>query len=137
MAKWLARQGRARMRPPTAGLRHRTGDALLAVAPQAELIAGPFVADTFTNIDLIAISPGVPVQEAQVQQAIARGIPVVSEIELFAWGMRQLAPSARVIAITGSNGKTTTTALTAYLLNAVGVSRRRRAATSRRRRWTP
>jgi UDP-N-acetylmuramoylalanine--D-glutamate ligase len=44
---------------------------------------------------------------------------VVSEIELFAWGLRQ-TPQARVIAITGSNGKTTTTALTGALCRAAG-----------------
>jgi len=121
MAKWLARQG-ARVRVADSRTSPPNRDALLAVAPRAELIAGPFVAETFAGVDLIAISPGVPVQEAQVQQAMARGVPVVSEIELFAWGVRQLTPSARVVAITGSNGKTTTTALTAYLLNAVGVA---------------
>jgi len=121
MAKWLARQGSfvrvadSRTSPPNR-------DALLSVAPQAELIVGPFIAETFAGVDLIAISPGVPVQEAQVRQAMERGIPVVSEIELFAWGVQQLASSAKVIAITGSNGKTTTTALTAYLLNASGVA---------------
>ena len=120
MAKWLTRQGAlvrvadSRMRPP-----NRV--ALRAIAPRAELICGPFVADTFAEVDLIAISPGVPVQEAQVQLALARGVPVVSEVELFAWGLRQLSPAAKVIAITGSNGKTTTTALTAFLLNASGV----------------
>ncbi len=120
MAKWLVRQGAvvrvadSRVQPPNV-------DALRTAAPQAELIAGPFVAETFAGIDLIAISPGVPVQEPQVQAAVARGVAVVSEIELFAWGVRAMTPSAKVIAITGSNGKTTTTALTAHLLNAVGV----------------
>ena len=120
MAKWLTRQGAvvrvadSRMQPPNQ-------DALAVIAPRAELICGPFVAETFADVDLVAISPGVPVQETQVQLALARGVPVVSEIELFAWGLRQLSPDAKVIAITGSNGKTTTTALTAYLLNSVGV----------------
>jgi len=121
MAKWLARQG-AFVRVADSRTSPPNRDALRAVAPQAELIAGPFVAETFSGVDLIAISPGVPVQEEQIQQAMVRGIPVVSEIELFAWGVRQLTPQAKVIAITGSNGKTTTTALTAYLLNAVGVA---------------
>ena len=120
MAKWLTRQGAlvrvadSRMQPPNQ-------DALRAIAPRAELICGPFVADTFAEVDLIAISPGVPVQEAQVQLALARGVPVISEIELFAWGLRQLSPAGKVIAITGSNGKTTTTALSAFLLSSCGV----------------
>lgn len=120
MAKWLIRQGAdvrvadSRKQPPNV-------DILRAFAPQAELLAGPFTAATFAGIELIAISPGVPVQEPLIQEAIRRGVPVVSEIELFAWGVRQLTPAAKVIAITGSNGKTTTTALTAYVLNEAGV----------------
>lgn len=120
MAKWLARQGAAvraadsRDVPPNL-------DALRAAVPDAELAAGAFSDAAFAGIDLIAISPGVPVQTPQVQAAATRGVPVVSEIELFAWGVRQFTPQAKVIAITGSNGKTTTTTLTAYLLNAVGV----------------
>ena len=120
MAKWLARQGAlvrvadSRQTPPNV-------DALSSAVPGAELVAGDFAETTFAGIDLIAISPGVPVQTLQVQAALARGVPVVSEVELFAWGVRQFTPHAKVIAITGSNGKTTTTALTAWLLNAVGM----------------
>ncbi len=121
MAKWLTRQGASvrvadsRAAPPNVA-------ALRLVAPQAELTAGPFADAILTGIDLVAISPGVPVREPVVQEALARGLAVVSDIELFAWGVRELSPSAKVIAITGSNGKTTTTALTAYLLNAAGVA---------------
>ena len=120
MAKWATRQGAlvrvadSRVSPPNVA-------ALREAAPNAELIAGPFVAATFAGIELIAISPGVAVQEPLVQAAIARGVQVVSEVELFAWGVRELSPAARIIAITGSNGKTTTTALTAQLLNGAGV----------------
>ncbi|MDR3221458.1 MAG: UDP-N-acetylmuramoyl-L-alanine--D-glutamate ligase, partial [Candidatus Accumulibacter sp.] len=95
--------------------------ALRAAAPGAEIVTGAFSNATFAGIDLIAISPGVPVQTPPVRAAMARGVPVVSEIELFAQGVRRYAPQSRVIAITGSNGKTTTTALTACLLNAAGI----------------
>lgn len=121
MAKWLTRQDAlvrvadSRAQPPNA-------DALRLAAPHAELIAGPFAGKILAGIELIAISPGVALRESLVQQAMARGVPVVSDIELFAWGVRELTPSARVIAITGSNGKTTTTALTADLLNAAGIA---------------
>ena len=120
MAKWLALQGAvvrvadSRSSPPNVALLH-------SAVPGAELVAGEFSEPTFAGIDLIAISPGVPVQTQPVQSAMARGVPVVSEVELFAWGVRTFTPQAKIIAITGSNGKTTTTALTAYLLNAVGV----------------
>jgi UDP-N-acetylmuramoylalanine--D-glutamate ligase len=118
MARWLVHQGAAvrvadsRDAPPNA-------EALRAMP--VELLAGPFSEAAFTGVELIAISPGVPVRTAEVQAAMARGVPVVSEIELFAQGISRHAPQSRVIAITGSNGKTTTTALTAQLLNAAGV----------------
>jgi len=120
MAKWLARQGAvvrvadSRVAPPNAA-------ALAHAVPDSELVCGAFASVIFEGIELIALSPGVPAQEPVLQQAMAGGMPVVSEIELFAWGVRALTPTARIIAITGSNGKTTTTALTAYLLNAAGV----------------
>jgi UDP-N-acetylmuramoylalanine--D-glutamate ligase len=120
MAKWLAREGAAvrvadsRRKPPNV-------EALRAAVPGAELVAGEFADAAFAGVDLIAISPGVPVQTPQVQAALARGVPVISEIELFARGVRRHAPQSRLIAITGSNGKTTTTALAAHLFNASGV----------------
>ncbi|MFT3849204.1 MAG: UDP-N-acetylmuramoyl-L-alanine--D-glutamate ligase [Propionivibrio sp.] len=120
MAKWLERQG-AQVRVADSRAQPPNVDALRDAAPNATLRCGPFAAETFAGIELIAISPGIPVQEAQVQAALAAGVPVVSEVELFAWGVRQLTPSAKIVAITGSNGKTTTTALTAYVLNAAGV----------------
>jgi len=120
MARWLARQG-ATLRVADSRVQPPNVDALRALAPNAELRAGPFVDAALDGVDLVALSPGVPVQEALVQTALARGLPVVSEIELFAQAVRDLTPQAQLIAITGSNGKTTTTALTAHLLNAAGV----------------
>ncbi|MFZ2855303.1 MAG: UDP-N-acetylmuramoyl-L-alanine--D-glutamate ligase [Rhodocyclaceae bacterium] len=119
MARWLARQG-ARVRVADSRLQPPNVDALRRAVPQAELLAGPLVDATFAGIELIAISPGVPVQQAAIQTAVAHGVPLVSEIELFAWGMRALTPQARVIAISGSNGKTTTTALVGALCAAAG-----------------
>ena len=118
MAKWLHRQGAvvrvadSRNDPPNR-------DTLARVAPDAELIAGPFVAATFAGVDLVALSPGVPKATPEI---VAVDAPIVSEIELFAAGVREQAPGSQIIAITGSNGKTTTTALTAHLLNAAGVA---------------
>jgi UDP-N-acetylmuramoylalanine--D-glutamate ligase len=118
MAKWLHRQGAfvrvadSRDNPPNV-------DALQRVAPGAELIAGPFVDPTFAGIDLVALSPGVPKATPQI---VAVNVPIVSEIELFAAGVREQVPDSQIIAITGSNGKTTTTALTSHLLNGAGVS---------------
>jgi len=120
MAKWASRQG-ARIRVADSRDRPPNLTALRAFAPQAELVAGALREELLDGIELVALSPGVPVQTPLVQSAIARGLQVVSEVELFAWAKRELAPASKVIAITGSNGKTTTTALTSMLLNAVGI----------------
>jgi UDP-N-acetylmuramoylalanine--D-glutamate ligase len=61
---------------------------------------------TFRDQDLIVVSPGVPSDQPQLQQARSLGIPVIGEVEL---AFRFL--QGKVIAITGSNGKTTTTTL--------------------------
>ena len=117
MAKWLHRQGAlvrvadSRDNPPNV-------EALQRVAPGAELIAGPFVDAPFASADLVALSPGVA-KATPVIATVDRKI--VSEIELFAAGVREQVPGSKIIAITGSNGKTTTTALTAHLLNGAGV----------------
>src|SRR5512146_1892633 len=62
---------------------------------------------TFQQQDLIVVSPGVPYDVPALQQARARGIPVIGEIELASRFLK-----GHIVAITGSNGKTTTTALT-------------------------
>ena len=121
MATWLAREG-ARVRVADSRALPPNVEALKAAVPEAELVAGPFAAVTFAGVDFIAISPGLPVQESHVQAALAHGVPVVSEIELFVAGVRAHAPGSRIVAITGSNGKTTTTALAAHLANAAGVA---------------
>jgi UDP-N-acetylmuramoylalanine--D-glutamate ligase len=66
---------------------------------------------TFRDQDLIVVSPGVPSDQPQLQRARSLGIPVIGEVEL---AFRFL--QGRVIAITGSNGKTTTTTLTGEIL---------------------
>jgi UDP-N-acetylmuramoylalanine--D-glutamate ligase len=118
MAKWLHRQG-ALVRVADSRDNPPNGDVLKAVAPGVELIAGPFNATTFAGVELLCLSPGVPKATPQIARV---DLPVISEIELFAAGVREQVPGSKIIAITGSNGKTTTTALTAYLLNAAGVS---------------
>lgn len=70
---------------------------------------------TFTDTDLVVLSPGVPPDQDVVRAARDRGIPVIAEIEL---ASRWLL--GRVIAITGTKGKSTTTALTGLMLEAAG-----------------
>lgn len=117
MAKWLHRQG-ARVRVADSRANPPNLADLEAAAPGVEVVAGPFADATFAAIDLVALSPGVPKATPQVANTT---VPVISEIELFAAGVRQYVPGSKIVAITGSNGKTTTTALTAHLLNGAGV----------------
>ena len=120
MAKWLAREG-ARVRVADSRALPPNADAFRSAVPSAELVTGPFQAATFAGADFIAISPGVPVEQVS---AVAGAAPLVSEIELFAWALGRYSPAAKVIAITGSNGKTTTTALTGALGAAAGLNTR-------------
>jgi UDP-N-acetylmuramoylalanine--D-glutamate ligase len=67
----------------------------------------------FAGAELVVVSPGVPLELPALAPLRARGVPIISELEL-AW----LVMEADVIAITGTNGKTTTTALTGEVLRA-------------------
>jgi UDP-N-acetylmuramoylalanine--D-glutamate ligase len=66
--------------------------------------------DRALDADLVVVSPGVPTQADLVQRALGNGLPVYSEIEVASW----FCPSP-IVAITGSNGKTTTTSLVAHV----------------------
>jgi len=92
---------------------------LRKVAPDVRFVPGPFTAATFADIDLIAISPGVAKDASLIAKTVARGVELVGDVELFA---RALPAGQKVIAITGSNGKTTVTALTGALCGAARLS---------------
>jgi UDP-N-acetylmuramoylalanine--D-glutamate ligase len=83
-------------------------DVAALAAEGVHLVDGPAA---FAGAQLVVISPGVPVDGPQLAPARARGVPVIGELEL---GWR--AMEADTVAITGTNGKTTTTALTGALL---------------------
>lgn len=87
--------------------------------PDVVCHTGPFDVALLTRMDLIVISPGVPVQQPAVQEAIRQGVKVVGDVELFA---QYRAPHAKVIAITGSNGKTTVTTLVGEICKQAGMS---------------
>jgi len=76
---------------------------------------GGHTRETFTSSELVVLSPGVPPEQEAVQAARERGIPVIAEIELASRWLQ-----GRVIAITGTKGKSTTTALTGRMLEAAG-----------------
>jgi len=76
---------------------------------------GPHSADTFAAADLIVLSPGVPPNQPAIAHARRSGVPVLGELELASRWLR-----GRVIAITGTKGKSTTTTLTGRMLEAGG-----------------
>lgn len=117
LALWLRNRGAdlsvadTREKPPML-------EALRARAPGVPIRTGEFDDALLAGADLIAISPGLNINLPVLAAARARRVPVVGDIELFA---RELPPSQRVIAITGSNGKSTVTALTGVLCAAAGL----------------
>ena len=93
-------------------------DILKAELPAVTVYTGALTSAVFDGVDLVVISPGVPLSEPEVQTAIQRGVPVVGDVELFA----QYRPaSAKLIAITGANGKTTVTTLVGEMCKAAGL----------------
>ena len=94
-------------------------DRLKVACPEVSLAVGPITAATLAGADLIAISPGIAKRHEPIAAAVARGVELVGDIELFA---RALPPAQKVLAITGSNGKTTVTALTGALARAAGLA---------------
>jgi UDP-N-acetylmuramoylalanine--D-glutamate ligase len=132
MARWCARAG---VRVTVADTRQQPPQlALLAQQlPQAQFISGPLTADLLdagggARVDVVLRSPGLAPGALQplLQAARAQGIAVAGEIDLFAQALAQLrqerAYAPRVLAVTGTNGKTTVTALTALLTARAGLS---------------
>jgi UDP-N-acetylmuramoylalanine--D-glutamate ligase len=76
----------------------------------------PQEASAFERADLVVLSPGVPADLDLAEQARRRGVPVVGDLELASWFLK-----GEIIGITGSNGKTTTTAMTGHILKASGI----------------
>jgi len=72
--------------------------------------------ETFTDADLVVVSPGVPLSSPHLVEARAAGGVVIGEVELAARFLRGM-----IVGITGSNGKSTVTALTAHLLASAGL----------------
>jgi len=120
LARWLQRHGAkvcatdTRPSPPQAAAlgRELPGvQTMLGMAPDAA-IAGA---------DIIAVSPGVDRRTGAIAQAAQRGMPVVGDVELFAQALAVRDDAPPVIAITGSNGKSTVTAMAGEICTAGGL----------------
>jgi UDP-N-acetylmuramoylalanine--D-glutamate ligase len=111
-AELLARRG-ARVTLSDSRASLPEAEHLRALGVTLEL--GGHTREAFTTADLVVLSPGVPPDQPVIQAARDRGIPVIAEIELASRWLQ-----GRVIAITGTKGKSTTTALTGRMLEAAG-----------------
>jgi UDP-N-acetylmuramoylalanine--D-glutamate ligase len=81
-----------------------------------DLRLGAFEPNLLDGVDIVCISPGLALDQPVIHAALSRSIPIVGDVELFAW-----QNDAPVIAVTGTNGKSTVTALAAHLLRGAGI----------------
>lgn len=86
--------------------------------PQVEVHLGDFDERLFINAADVVLSPGVPLKTPAVQRALAARVPVIGDVELFA---RAIGDDKPVVAVTGSNGKSTVTTLVAEMAACAGV----------------
>ena len=116
VARYLSRQGvsvaivDSREQPP--GLARLRTELPADVA----LFLGGFHQDAFERAEQIVVSPGVSMQEPEIAAAQARQVPVIGDVELFAQVAR-----APVIAVTGSNGKSTVVTLLSAMARRAGL----------------
>ncbi len=117
--RWLAGRG-ARLRaadtrqaPPALG-------AVRAALPGIAVDLGAFRTEILAGVDAIAASPGIALREPLLREALARGIEVVGDVEIFGREVARSAPGSLVIGITGTNGKSTVTALAGAMARAAG-----------------
>jgi len=97
-------------------------EARAAVADKAKL-ADPLAID-LTGFDGVVVSPGVPLNRHPIAEHAAKaGVPLIGDIELFALA-RPTLPAHKVVGITGTNGKSTTTALIHHIIETAGIPTR-------------
>ena len=130
MAQWLARCG-ARVRVADTRDEPQRLPALKDAVPEVDFVGGPLNVALLDTIDFVCVSPGLMPDRELAElgpEAGVRSIPVWSEIELFAQALAALKQergyAPKVIAITGTNGKTTVTSLTGLLCQRAGLTTR-------------
>jgi UDP-N-acetylmuramoylalanine--D-glutamate ligase len=117
--RWLAAKG-ARLRvadsraaPPALG-------AVREAVPGIRADLGPFRSQSLEGMDAVVASPGVALGEPLLREAVSRGLEVVGDVEIFGREVGRAAPGTRVLGITGTNGKSTVTALAGAMARAAG-----------------
>ncbi|WP_375182508.1 UDP-N-acetylmuramoyl-L-alanine--D-glutamate ligase [Sphingomonas adhaesiva] len=128
----LARSGVAAVRALLAGGARVTAwdndvvkcEALLDEVGCEALAIADLEAIDLGDVNALVVSPGVPLNRHPLAaKARAAGVPIIGDIELFAEGRADL-PAHKVVGITGTNGKSTTTALVHHILDTAGIPAR-------------
>jgi UDP-N-acetylmuramoylalanine--D-glutamate ligase len=110
MARWIEREGgRVRVADTRRDPPRRNDFA-------GELHTGPFGERLLDDVDIVCISPGLSLEEPVIRRALGERLPIVGDVEIFAWHNK-----SPVLAVTGTNGKSTVTALAGHLLRGAGV----------------
>jgi UDP-N-acetylmuramoylalanine--D-glutamate ligase len=112
-SRLLARRG---ARVTLSDERDELADAAALVGAGIAVELGRHRRETFLGADLIVVSPGVPLRQPDVRAAIEAGVPVMGELELASRWLR-----GRVIAVTGTKGKSTTTTLIGRMCQQAGL----------------
>lgn len=121
VAKWLSRHGAivtvadSRVAPPNLA-------DLQAALPNVAVRLGLFTDATFAGAECLVVSPGVPLADPAIAAANDRGVDVIGDIELFARSHAMTNSKAKIIAITGSNGKSTVTTMVGAMCESAGLS---------------
>lgn len=118
--RWLGARG-ARVR--VLDTRNTPPELLPEIKNQSgiQINTGPYTEENLSGAQLIVASPGVDLREPLIAKQLAAGVPVVGDIELFSWVLNDLPSVPRVIAITGSNGKSTVTSMVGAMCLAAGL----------------
>ena len=122
----LARSGAATVRALVESGAHVTAwdsNESARDAAESATLADPLTID-LAGFDAVVVSPGVPLNRHPIADHAAKaGVPVIGDIELFAQARAEL-PSHKVVGITGTNGKSTTTALIHHICKTAGLPAR-------------
>ena len=95
-------------------------DSIPGLDPSVRLVLGGHPEDIFVSADMLVVSPGVPLDIPPIADAKSRGVPVIGEFELAYQIATQSIEQAGFLAVTGTNGKSTTTVLLDFMMKKGG-----------------
>lgn len=119
--RWLQAQG-ARVRVADTRANPPQAATVRQEFPEVPVHCGALSEELLQSASLIVVSPGVPLSTPALQAALARGQEVLGDVELFARTVQSWPTPPRVVAITGSNGKTTVTTLVGEMAQGAGLT---------------